>query len=512
MQFAHAGDDGLGRVRVGADPEGRVLLGQGLQGPGHLVLVGLGARLHRHVDHRVGVVEALQDDGAGRVAQGVAGAAVLDADRGGDVAGADAVEVDPVVGVHLEYAAHPLLGPGAGVEHLAALAEGAAVDPEIGELADVGVGHDLEGQRGEGLGVAGPAGDLVPRLGVAPGDGGHVQRRGQVVDHRVQQRLHPLVLEGGAVEDRHQLAGHGGPADGRLDLGLGDLGLVEELLEDPLVVVRELLEQIVAVQLGLVGHLGGHLGGGPGGAQVVAAPGHGLHRRQVDHPPVAGLGPDGQLDGHGVGGEALDDRVEHVVEVGAGAVHLVDEAHAGHAVAVGLAPHRLGLGLHPGHPVEDGHRPVEDPQRALDLDGEVDVAGGVDDVDAVVVPDAVGGRGGDGDAPLLLLVHPVHGGGPVVDLADLVVAARVVEDPLGGGGLARVDVGHDPDVARPLERITVVSHLCRSSNARGAAGPGRGRPRRPRGRRGPAAAAAPTSGSGRTPCSTRPSSGDPRGA
>jgi hypothetical protein len=35
---------------------------------------------------------------------------------------------------------------------------------------------------------------------------------------------------------------------------------------------------------------------------------------------------------------------------------------------------------------------------------------------------------------------------PLVDLAHLVGAARVVEDPLGRRGLARVDVGHDPDV------------------------------------------------------------------
>ena len=86
-------------------------------------------------------------------------------------------------------------------------------------------------------------------------------------------------------------------------------------------------------------------------------------------------------------------------------------------------------------------------KRALHLDGEVDVAGGVDDVDAGAVPLAGGGGAGDGDAPLLLLGHPVHGGGALVDLTDLVVDAGVEEDALGRGGLARVDVGHDPDVA-----------------------------------------------------------------
>ena len=34
-----------------------------------------------------------------------------------------------------------------------------------------------------------------------------------------------------------------------------------------------------------------------------------------------------------------------------------------------------------------------------------------------------------------------------MDLADLVGAAGVEEDTLGGSGFARVDVGHDPDIA-----------------------------------------------------------------
>ncbi len=73
----------------------------------------------------------------------------------------------------------------------------------------------------------------------------------------------------------------------------------------------------------------------------------------------------------------VDDRGE----VGADAVHLVDEADAGNAVLVGLAPDGLGLGLDAGDGVEHGDRAVEHAQRALDFDGEVDVTGRVDDVD-----------------------------------------------------------------------------------------------------------------------------------
>src|SRR5262249_61340692 len=99
---------------------------------------------------------------------------------------------------------------------------------------------------------------------------------------------------------------------------------------------------------------------------------------------------------------------------------------------------------------------VEHAQAALDLDGEVDVTRRVDDVDAEAgacegtgfgLPE--GGRRcrRDGDAALLLLLHPVHGRGAVMDFADLMRLAGVVEDALGRGRLAGVDMRHDTDVA-----------------------------------------------------------------
>src|SRR5690606_17139033 len=112
--------------------------------------------------------------------------------------------------------------------------------------------------------------------------------------------------------------------------------------------------------------------------------------------------------------------------------------------------------------VEDGDRAVEHAQRAFDFSGEVDVPGGVDQVDVdqravdvlvepgAAAPLAEGGGGVDRDAALLFFLVEVHDGGAFVDLADLMDATGVEEDALGRGGLARVDVGGDADV--PDER------------------------------------------------------------
>src|SRR5207248_3695166 len=101
--------------------------------------------------------------------------------------------------------------------------------------------------------------------------------------------------------------------------------------------------------------------------------------------------------------------------------------------------------------VEHAYGTVEYTQAALHLDGEVHMARRVDDIQPLVLPERGGCGGGDRDAALLLLLHPVHGGGAFMDLAHLVALAGVVEDPLGRGRLARIDVGHNAEVAVVLD-------------------------------------------------------------
>ena len=157
VELAHPRDHRLAGLLVGVDPERRVLLGERVEGLGQLVLVGLGLGLDRDVDDRLGEGQRLEDDRVARVAEGIAGRGLLEADGGDDVAGEDGVLVLAVVGVHLEQPPDALLAVLGRVHHARPLAQGARVDPQVGELADERVGHDLEGQRREGRGVVGRA-------------------------------------------------------------------------------------------------------------------------------------------------------------------------------------------------------------------------------------------------------------------------------------------------------------------------------------------------------------------
>ena len=233
-----------------------------------------------------------------------------------------------------------------------------------------------------------------------------------------------------------------------LEIVGGDVLVAEVLLEHVLVELLHDVDELVAPVLGVCGSLGRDVDDlEPLALVSSSARRSAFISSEVDDAAELALGADRQLHDATVRVEAVLDHVDATEEVGADAVHLVDEADPRHVVLVGLAPHRLGLRLDAGDRVEHRDRAVEHAQRPLDLDGEVDVAGRVDDVDPAVAPLA-GGRGRrDRDAALLLLDHAVHDRGALVDLTDLVGAAGVVEDALGRRGLARVDVGHDPDVA-----------------------------------------------------------------
>src|SRR5581483_9522706 len=458
VQLAHAGDDDLAGLQVGLHVERRILRAQLLQPDDELLLIRFGLRFDRERDDRRGEVHRLEHDRVLLVAQRIAGRHALQTNGRRDITRVDLFDLFALVRVHLEQAADALGALLGRVVDALACRELARVDAEERQLTDERIGHDLERQRRKRRVVR--RGTLDDRffglVRIDALDRRHIDRRRQEVDDRVEQRLHALVLEGGSADDRHErgaLLAHrfvDALSEGRFDFVFGDgVGMtVQVLLEDGVVDLADLFDQLLAIVLGFVEHVGRDFADDVVGAHRFVLVGDRLHLDEVDHAEELVFGADRQLNRDRIRFELADDLLEGPLEVGPDAVHLVDEANTRDAVFVRLAPHGFRLRLDAGDRIEHGDRAVEDAQRALDFGGEVDVARRVDDVDAVIAPEA--GRRGrrDGDAAFLFLLHPVHDGGAFVDFTNLVRNPGVEQDPFRGRRLAGIDVRHDADVSR----------------------------------------------------------------
>src|SRR5690606_28668310 len=286
--------------------------------------------------------------------------------------------------------------------------------------------------------------------------GRDVVRSWQEVADGVEKRLNALVLERGTAKDRVELDFDRALTDQRAQLVIRRKLAFQVTLESSLVDLNSGLDQLLAVFLGLILQIGRDLDDVPLGAERFVAPDQSIHLDEIDDANEVALSADRQLNCERYGTKTRLDHVEAAVEVRADLVHLVAEDHARHMILLSLTPDGFRLRLNACIRVEKSNGTVKHAKRALDLNGEVDVTGRVDDVEPALLAITArpeGGRGSrsDRDAALLLLLHPVHGRGAVVRLAHLVVLAGVVKDTLSRGRLAGIDVSHDAEVTIVFE-------------------------------------------------------------
>ena len=136
------------------------------------------------------------------------------------------------------------------------------------------------------------------------------------------------------------------------------------------------------------------------------------------------------------------------VGLGGGQVDLVERGDDREVVLEREVAVGEGLGLDPLRRVDEQERALAGGEAARHLVAEVDVAGRVDQVEDVVLPVEAHVLGLDRDAPLALEVHRVEVLGPHVAGVD---RAGELEDAVGEGGLAVVDVGDDAEIPEPFE-------------------------------------------------------------
>ena len=354
--------------------------------------------------------------------------------------------------MHLKNAAQTLALTLGGIHHGLARFGSAGIDTEERQTANVRVGHDLKCQSRERRGIIRMTLLGITGLGIGAFDRRDIQRRRHIVHNRVKQLLHALVFIGCAADDGNHLDLRGRLADCGLDLFARNGFSLEIELHDLIVEVGDRFQQLLAVLLRQLAHVFRNFLNAHVFAEVVVID-VGVHLNEIDDAAEIRFLADGELDRNRVALQPFIDHVDHVVEICAHDVHLVDVDHTRDVVVIRLSPDRFGLRLDAAFGTEDGHAAIEHTQGTLDLNGEVHVTRGVDDVDAGTFPEASGRGARDGDAALLLLLHPVHGGSALMGLADLVVDAGVEQNAFRRRRLAGVDVRHDTDISCVFQGI-----------------------------------------------------------
>ena len=277
-----------------------------------------------------------------------------------------------------------------------------------------------------------------------------VQRGRHILDNRIQQFLNALIFVGRTAGNRNDLIADRRAAQRSTDHLFGDVLALQIQRHDLVVLVGDRLEHVVVVLLCKFFHISGDCFLAHVLTEFIIEDIR-LHLDEIDHAAEGIFASDGQLDGNGVTLESLVHHLQDIEEIGTHHVHLVHINKARDMILVGLSPYSLGLRLNAALGAQDRHSAVEHTQGALDLDREVHMTWGVDDVDPHALPMAGGSGRGDRDATLLLLLHPVHGRGTFVRFAESVVDTGVEQDTLGRRGLACIDVCHDANISRILK-------------------------------------------------------------
>ncbi len=145
-------------------------------------------------------------------------------------------------------------------------------------------------------------------------------------------------------------------------------------------------------------------------------------------------------------GEEVEDLIDDFLHAGVGLVDLVDADDRLQADLERLADDEFRLRHRAFRRVDEHDGAVDHGEDALDLAAEIGVAGGVDDVDADVLPDDRGRLGEDGDAAFLFEIVRIHDA--LGDALVLAEGARLTQEAVDERGLAMVDVGDDGDVAQ----------------------------------------------------------------
>ena len=286
-----------------------------------------------------------------------------------------------------------------------------------------------------------------------------IQRRRQIIDHRVEQRLNALVLKRRAAADRNERLVQRALADQlfqRCDIWLFSIEIGHHRV---IVLIDNKLDQIVAIFFGFIEQISRNFFIEEFSAKRFVFPDDSAHFDQIDQSLKISFKADWNVQHRRLCTQAIDDRLHAIFEVRAGAIQLVDKAHARHAVFIGLTPYGFRLRLNASNAIKTSNRTVKHAERTFNFNREVNMARGVDDVDAVIVPETSSSRRRDRNPALLLLLHPIHRRCAIMHFANFIRFTGIKQDAFSRCGFTRIDVRHDADIAIHAEVMAACHSL-----------------------------------------------------
>src|SRR5712675_1097629 len=203
VQLTHAGNQRLPGIRFSGHAERGIFLREALHSHAQLVLVSLGLGLDSHGNYWRREIDRFQNDLLLLIAKSIAGIYALESYTSADVARIHFVNFFALVSVHLQQAADAFARALGRVVNVAARFQYSGIDANVSDMPHERVGHDFESQRGKRLvvGSAAQLGFIVIRIGAFYRR--HIDRRRQIIDHGIEQRLNALVLERRTGQHRH---------------------------------------------------------------------------------------------------------------------------------------------------------------------------------------------------------------------------------------------------------------------------------------------------------------------
>ncbi|CCJ99810.1 hypothetical protein BN130_2534 [Cronobacter malonaticus 507] len=466
VQLTHTSDDGLVRFFVSPYAERRVFFSQTAQSQTHFFLVSFGFRFNRDRDYRLRELHALQNDRVIRVTQSVTSGHVFQTDCRSDVARANFFDLFTFVSVHLYDTTETLTCGFHGVQDGITRVNHTRVHAEERQVTNERVGSDFERQCRERLFIASVTlsrsiftvvQDTVDRR--------YVNRGWQVINYRIQHRLYAFVFERRTAGYQDDFVVQNALTQSFFDLFFSQFFTAQVFLHQLFRSFSSGFDQVLVPFVSQVLHVSRDIFVFEGYALVCIVPVDGFHFHQVNNTGETFFSTNRQLQRNRVRAQTGFDLTNNFQEVRAHAVHFVNERNTRNFVFVSLTPYGFRLRLNTTNCAVNHYRTVKDTHGTFYFDGEVNVPRGVDDVDTVrfillshTRPECGSRSGGNGNTTLLLLFHPVHSCGAVMNFTDFVVYTGVEQNTFGSSGFTGVDVRTDTDVTVACNRCCT-SHL-----------------------------------------------------